>query len=415
MEKLCSICAAPMIRTPEGYKCSFCAHSELLEEADAYAKGAGSTSHSQSYVDNTVPKNKAVYKEVKTSATQRQMHRETPMRNYPNRQKTKAPKWVKIIKIYVIIMIVQAVLPGIFMVVKNFSFDTRSAEKEFEVHIDKDSFPDIYVVEPPEISYEMPEFDFSNILGRVENFTYSSRAIPAVLEAMFGKTTDEISVEELLNVQYFALEIDYWNKMVEVQYSTENYSIYPENYSRTINSYEDITLGYNDEFATTIKTVRVPFEHELVEDIYADIACFANVKALKLFEEAYIDLSAFPMLTMFDMDDCSVEGLLEMNLPAEQIEVLRVNTSELEGLEKLINLKNLHVDGMNEYVEDLSELSNLYWLEELTLVDTYIVDVDFLREMQGLKGLRLLFNEDLDDLSGLEALPDLEYLQINYQ
>lgn len=414
MEKLCSVCAAPMIRTTEGYKCSFCAHSELLEEADAYAKEAGSTATSYTYKDNTVQKNNTGHKEVRTSATQSKVFRETPIRNYPKRQKTKAPKWIRLIRLYVIIMIAQAVIPGILMVVKSFSFDNRIEEKELEVHVDKDSFPDIYVVEPPEISYEMPEFDFSQMLTKVEDFSYSSCTIPAVLEEMFGKTTDEITAEELLNIQFFALEIDYWNRVVNVQYSTENYSIYPEDYSRTINTPEEITLGYNENFANTINTVRIPFEPDTVEDIYADLECFANVKALKLFEVDTIDLSAFPMLTMLDTTRWSMKELLEMNMPAEQIEVLRINSCDLDGIDKLTNLKNLHIDGMNEYVEDLSVLSNLYWLEELTIADTYITDVEFLREMQGLKSLRLLSNEDLDDLSGLEALTELECLQVNY-
>lgn len=38
MEKVCSVCGAPMIRTENGYKCSFCAHSELLGEGDPYEK-----------------------------------------------------------------------------------------------------------------------------------------------------------------------------------------------------------------------------------------------------------------------------------------------------------------------------------------------------------------------------------------
>ena len=122
------------------------------------------------------------------------------------------------------------------------------------------------------------------------------------------------------------------------------------------------------------------------------------------------DLAAFPKLTMLETLRCDVEDLLNMNMPVEQIEVLRISSDSLDGLDKLVNLKNLHVDGLNGWMYDLSVLSNMPWLEELTIAYTDIMDVDFFKGIPGLRSLRFIANDGLENGSGFEVLVNLENL-----
>jgi len=259
MEKVCSVCGAPMIRTEKGYKCSFCAHSELLGEGDPYEKSNKWTSYT-SYTEteepgkempqNDSPWNAMPREEAQPMATLNDVMVEVPMGNEPKvfelpeqpKQAAKnKPIWKKIIKFYVIVMVAQAVIPLLFFVFSGIGKGLFRDRDDFEITIDKSKFPVIHQVEVPDVDFEMPEIevimpdvnmpDFSyldNLLN--EKTTFASLTIPAVLQEMFGKPAEEVTKEEFQSIQYFALEIDYFNRVVMVQYSTEDYSLYPEDY-----------------------------------------------------------------------------------------------------------------------------------------------------------------------------------------
>lgn len=430
MEKVCSVCGAPMIRTENGYKCSFCAHSELLGESDPYEKSNKWTSYT-SYTEteepgNEMPQNDSPWntmprEEAQPTAPANDVMVEVPMGNEPkgiilpeqfNQTKKNKPVWKKIIKIYVIAMVAQAVIPailfGIFSIGKGFN---RS--DDLEITIDKSKFPVIHQIEVPEVDFEMPDIDImaSDLLDEIleSKISYYSTTMQTILAKIFEKPIEEVTREDLQIIQYFMVEVDKEMTTMEVQYSTEDYSLYPEDYSNENVNAETVTFGYNEEFVKTIQTVTVPFEKDLVA-VYMDMEKFENVKAINICYLGYADLSKFPQLTMLDGGTSPVDVLLSMHMPTDQIEVLKLNTTFLNGLDQMIGVKNLHIDGNNQIVSDLSVLGNMPWLEELTIKDTLISDLNFLKGIPELRSLRLINNKLILDKSGLESLEHLENL-----
>lgn len=430
MEKVCSVCGAPMIRTENGYKCSFCAHSELLGESDPYEKSNKWTSYT-SYTEteepgNEMPQNDSPWntmprEEAQPTAPANDVMVEVPMGNEPkgiilpeqfNQTKKNKPVWKKIIKIYVIAMVAQAVIPailfGIFSIGKGFN---RS--DDLEITIDKSKFPVIHQIEVPEVDFEMPDIDImaSDLLDEIleSKISYYSTTMQTILAKIFEKPIEEVTREDLQILQYFMVEVDKEMTTMEVQYSTEDYSLYPEDYSNENVNAETVTFGYNEEFVKTIQTVTVPFEKDLVA-VYMDMEKFENVKAINICYLGYADLSKFPQLTMLDGGTSPVDVLLSMHMPTDQIEVLKLNTTFLNGLDQMTGVKNLHIDGNNQIVSDLSVLGNMPWLEELTIKDTLISDLNFLKGIPELRSLRLINNKLILDKSGLESLEHLENL-----
>lgn len=396
MEKVCRICAAPMVPTERGYKCSFCTYEEVFGEENPYAKPDW---------DDYTP-------ETDSETDFEEPIREVPMdqvpinigyagKSQPDYKKgTKNSTIAKIITIYVVFLVFSSALSMIGMLVNNFMKDkVIKSEPEFVV---------------PTIKEEKSDIDISDsgYLDKLLNGETSFRSVtmPKVVREMFGKPVEEVTKEEFLSIQFFDLEIDYFSRIVRVKYSTEDYSLYPEDYNEEFGDYDEITFGYNDEFEKYITVINIPFEPDMVEDIYADMVCFENAKALRVFEDVYIDLSAFPNLTMLDTCRCDVEELINMNMPVEQIEVLRMSPDDLKGLEQLVNLNNLHIDASIGCIADLSVLSEIHWLENLSLAYTRNPDLDFLENIPNLKNLRILYNRELEDMSGLKRLKNLENL-----
>lgn len=441
MEKVCSVCGAPMIQTENGYKCSFCAHSELLGEGDPYEESAKWTTYT-SYTETEEPRDEMSHndspwnamprEEAQPTATLNDVMVEVPMGNEPkvftlpeqSEQTAKnKPIWKKIIKFYVIAMVAQAVIPVLFFLVSGFIGAGLSRDRgDLEITIDKSKFPTIKPIEVPVVNFEMPEIevimpdinfpDFS-YLEETENDEdwYSSATMQAVLTEIFGKSIEEVTREDLQSIQYFMVEVDEEMTTMEVNYSTEDYRLYPEDYGKENMGVEEIAPGFNDEFLKTIQTVIVPFEDDLL-DFYTDMERFENVKAINICYLAYADLADFPQLTMLDAGNNTVESLFIMNMPTDQIEVLKLNTFSLEGLDQVTSLKNLHIDGRDQITSDLSVLGNMPWLEELTITDTLINDLDFLKGIPELRSLRLINNKLILDNSGLESLENLENLMI---
>lgn len=440
MEKVCSVCGAPMIRTENGYKCSFCAHSELLGESDPYEKSNKWTSYT-SYTETEepgkeMPQNDSPWdamprEEAQPVVTANDVMVEVPMGNEPkgiimpeqfNQTKKNKPVWKKIIKIYLIVMLAQAVIPMLFFMFSAMGNGFTRGMGDLDITIDKSKFPKIKPIEVPDVNFEMPEVevimpdidfpDFSYLEETQEDEVwYSSATMQAVLTEIFGKPIEEVTLEDLHSIQYFMVEVDEEMTTMEVQYSTEDYSLYPEDYSNENVDAKNMTFGYNEEFVKTIQTVTVPFEKDLVA-VYLDMEKFENVKAINICKLGYADLSKFPQLTMLDANVHSAEYLFDMNIPTEQIKVLRLNSFYVDGLEQLTGLKNLHIDGKGQIVTDLSVLSNMPWLEELTIKNTFIGNLDFLEGIPELRSLRLIDNNLITDKSGLDSLENLENLMI---
>ncbi len=446
MEKVCSVCGAPMIRIENGYKCSFCAHSELFGEENPYEKNPQWTTYT-SYTEteeprNEMPQNDPLWnamprEEAQPTATFNDVMVEVPMGNepkvfnqpeqpdlleIPKKILKNQPKWKKIIKIYVGIMIAQAVIPMLFFLLSGIGNEFSRDRDDFEITIDKSKFPTIKPIEVPEVDFvmpdinvEMPDIDFPDFSyledGLDSKITYYSTTMQAILPEIFGKSIEEVTKEDLQSIQYFMVEVDEEKTTMEVQYSAEDYSFYPEDYSDESIGVENITLGYNKEFAETIQTLTVPFEKDLLA-VYMDMELFENVKAINICKNGYANLANFPKLTMLDANVHSAEYLFDMNIPAEQIEVLRLNSFYFDRLDQLTGVKNLHIDGSGQIVTDLSVLGNMPWLEELTIKDTFIGNLNFLKGMPELRSLRLINNKLITDKTGLDSLENLENLMI---
>lgn len=442
MEKICSVCAAPMIRTENGYKCSFCAHSESFGESDLRESSSKWTTYT-SYTETEekereIPLSDLWEKTFGKENTEPELKHddvmvEVPMGNAPQGVElperdalsdlTKTitknqPKWKKIVKIYVIIMVAQMVIPLLFFLISGLAGSKVIDEKDdFKITIDKSTFPVIEVPEVPEVDFEMPEIevimpdiewpDFSYL---EDSNMYSSVTMQAVLPEIFGKPIEEITREDLQSIQYFMVEADEEMGTMEVKYSTEDYSLYPVEYSEE-ESADNITFGYNIEFAETIHTISVPFENDWTQ-FYTDMEKFENLKAMNICQMGFADLSQFPKVTMLDAEANSLNSLAIMKIPTDQIEVLRLNTTFLDGLEQLTGLKSLYIDGNGQIVTDLSVLENMPWLEELTIKDTYIGNLNFLKGIPELRSLRLINNKLITDKSGLDSLVNLENLMI---
>ena len=442
MEKMCSVCGAPMIRTENGYKCSFCAHSELLGESNPYEnsnKWITYTSDTETEEPRAeMPQNDSLWNALPREEEQpvtpfNDVMVEVPMGNEPKvfnqpeqpdlsripKQISKnKPIWKKIIKIYVIVMVAQAVIPVLFFLVSGFIGAGLSRDRgDLEITIDKSKFPTIKPIEVPVVDFEMPEIevimpdlDYLKETQEDEDW-YSSATMQAALTKIFGKPIEEVTLEDLHSIQYFMVEVDEEMTTMEVQYSTEDYSLYPEEYSDENVGAENMTFGYNEEFVKTIQTVTVPFEKDLVS-VYMDMEKFKNVKAINICYLGYADLSKFPQLTMLDGGTSPVDVLLSMHMPTDQIEVLKLNTTFLNGLDQFTGVKNLHIDGNDQIVSDLTVLGNMPWLEELTIKDTLINDVNFLKGIPELRSLRLINNKLITDKTGLDSLENLENLMI---
>ena len=431
MEKVCSVCGAPMIRTEDGYKCSFCAHSEVLGEENPYEKSNKRTTYT-SYTEteaprNEMPQNDALWnamprEEAQPMASTNDVMVEVPMGNEPkgiilpeqtHQTAKNKPVWKKIIKIYIIVMVIQAVVPILFYLVFGIGKGLFRDREDLEITIDKSKFPVITPIEVPEVDFEMPDIDMmaSDFLNEIleSKISYYSTTMQTILAEIFDKPIEEVTKEDLQTIQYFMVEVDKEMTTMEVKYSTEDYRLYPEDDSDE--NANDTTPGYNEAFLKTVQTLSVPFEKDLAS-VYLDMEKFENLKAMNICYLGYAYLYNFSNLTLLDGGSSPVDVLLSMSMPLEQIEILKLNTPYLEGLEQLTGVKNLYIDGTDQRISDLSVLSNMPWLEELTIKDTLISDLDFLKGMTELRSLRLIDNKLIQDTSSLDNLENLENLII---
>ncbi len=306
------------------------------------------------------------------------------------------------------------------------------------------------------------EYDYESdrgcVTGREMADGFYSETMKQAVRLMFGKPANEVTEEELAEIRYLDMEVSWIDEICYVSYSREDYRDYPVSYTEPLpDYYEKITFGYGKDFGDTIYTIEVPFPDESYSGTYWDLTNFQNVNCLSLSTCYYIDLEAFRELTMLECGD-DVEEILAAGVDTEQLEVLKLDGGELSGIEQftaledlyinyidieqlerlenletletlycvdlkndlsyekvkgLDGLKTLYVDGSYDGAKDLSAVAELKELENLSIADTSIITVEYLKELENLKTLRFAENEELDDFEGLEELESLEHLELN--
>ncbi len=285
---------------------------------------------------------------------------------------------------------------------------------------------------------------------------FRSETMKQVVYLMFGKSADEVTKEELESIKYFKI-YDSWETCT-FYYSTEDYREYEPDYREKLPDYNGtILFGYNKAFEETIQKVTLPYPEENFELIYGDIRNFTNLTSISLRDYSDMDFSGMPHLTMVD-SGWDLQDLLETNLPANRIEVLKVSDCDLEGLERFTSLKKLFIEGIDEdnmdhvvkcttldtlfcnycfetasyaplkeltglkslyidggynAIKDLSVISSFTELENLSITCTDILNIGFVKDLKKLKTLRLSENSKLSDLEGIGTLQELEFLELN--
>ena len=401
MERKCRVCGSDMRRTNVGYKCSFCANVELLNS------------------------NQAVYTTAQSNVK-------------GEKKKTLVvPIVIGVLAVLPFLILGLIMLPLYLGSVKDTVNMTSKADSEYDAN------------------WNNEETKGSQVPKEVDGFQSSTMQL--LLSQMFGKPADEVTKEELASIQY--LKVDSSWETCEISYSTEDYHEYEPNYWEKIKGYyEEASFAYNEDFLETIQTITIGDRDGLDRDFYKELDVFQNVKALNLDNYDYSDLSALPYLSMVNCNGANISELLEANLPIEQIEVLKDPGSDLTGigdftsLEKLYlerndvtqlgelaecakldtlycmnldndmsyeplkplkNLKTLYIDGSSEGVKDLSVIASFSELENLTITDTDILNIDFVKDLDNLKTFRLSENGKLEKFEALGELTGLEYLEFN--
>lgn len=290
---------------------------------------------------------------------------------------------------------------------------------------------------------------------------FQSEMMRQVVEEMFGKPADEVTKEELDTIQYFALDTTWPDGEYVITYSTRDYRDFETRYDEVLTEeQEDAPFAYSKEFQEEMLEF-YPTAGQANEKFFEDIHMFTNLKAIKVNNPYYVDFSGFPKLTMVECLWSSVEELIKANIPVEQIEVLKISREGMTGIDRFVSLKELYVEGIDaeefteiakctslqklycltvfggtgfgalksltnletlyisgssDGVKNLDVISSFTKLENLTIVNTDLLSLDFAKNLTGLKTLRLAKNGELRDLKVLKGLTQLEFLEadMNY-
>ncbi|MBQ9142582.1 MAG: leucine-rich repeat domain-containing protein [Lachnospiraceae bacterium] len=286
---------------------------------------------------------------------------------------------------------------------------------------------------------------------------FRSETMKQVIYIMFGKPASEVTKEELESIKYFKIDGLFWENCT-ISYSTEDYRDYEADYREKLQDYNgEILFGYNKAFEETIQKITIPYPSESFALINGDIRNFTNLTSICLRDYGDMDFSAMPHLTMVDCGS-DLKEVLETNLPLEQIETLIVADCDLAGLPRftslkhlflegieedgmyyvekcstletlfcnycfgtasyaplgqLTGLKSLYIDGGYDAVKDLSMISSMTELENLSITCTDILNIGFVKDLKKLKTLRLSENGELRDFEGIGTLQELEFLELN--
>lgn len=406
MERKCSVCGSPMVRTTTGYQCSFCANIEPLNGRETgYERKPN------------VP--------VNTSQSQ------------SGRQQKTASKILVVVGVFAISFIVACI----------YTFIALKQHEERERIISQIDTAQIDAMEEEAAANPDTEIKAE---GQHE---IQSNVIKQALEEMFQKPFEEVTEQEMQTVQYLEVEISTIDGCCRVSYSFEDYRDYASN------GMDPELFPYNKEFLDTMKTNTYMDEELSSREIYSDVQHFCGVSGLCLNDYDYIDLSAFTNLSYVDAGNGDFEQVMEAGAAAQNITALKLRYEEnipditeftslkqlyldcceqdtlksieecqsldtlycidvkgaqsLNEIGQLSNLKTLYIDGSSDGLKDLSMISGLTNLENLAIVDTDILNIHFLTGFSGLKSLCLAENGKLQDYTPIGDLVNLEYLDFD--
>ncbi len=287
---------------------------------------------------------------------------------------------------------------------------------------------------------------------------FRSQTMQQVVYQIFEKNVEEVTEEELASIRYFKMDSDWPDDTYTITYSMADYHDYQPDYHDMLPDYNGyIDFAYSQEFTDTFQTVTVSAMGDEREYLYGDIANFININALNLDRYEYVDYSKLPELTLLDSERTDIPRLIAAGLPVERIEVLKVEGGDLSGIEKFTGLKQLYLKyAKAEYIDDVAKctwLENLYCidcfdgssynplntltglktfyvrgvgttikdlsvvasfknLENLSIYETDILNIRFVKELKNLKTLRLTENRELKDFTGVGNLQNLEGMVI---
>ena len=401
MEKLCSVCGSPMNQTANGYKCSFCGREEQKTAQSGYIN-------------------------------------ETVNMSGNGKSHPTIPVVVGVVVGILFLILCMSVVPTLVVM------DMVKPEGD--------------IVSPP---VEQTGKEDVNAPVKVPELPdgFRSYTIQQAVEKIFGKPAEQVTEEELNSIRYLEFEMSWIQETCVISYSMADYRDYEPDYCQKI---EDMIVGnrifYNDAFEETIQTIDVGYYNEKNDAVYGDLAHFRGVNVLKLDSYRYVSLANFPNLLMLDVGGTDISEVVKMNLPVSKIEVLKASRNDLTGLEAftslktlylegnqivqleqvakctqlenlycnylkdgmnftpiktLTNLKTLYIDGSSDGVKDLSVIGSLTNLENLTIKDTDILNLDFAKNLTKLKTLRLSENGELRGFDAFSELDSLEFLEFN--
>jgi len=360
----------------------------------------------------------------------------------------KKRNWMDVLKGYSSIQLVLVIVTIILISVGMVVFGViRSAKQSTEPHKQTYFRNDKDEVLVSEESGESEEEDWEG---------FRSETMRQVVSRIFEKDVEEVTKEELASIRYFKMDSDWPDETYTITYSMADYRDYQPDYHEKLPDYTgEITFAYSKEFRDTLTSFTVAYMGDEPKYLYGDVTNFSNVSALNLDEYKYVNFKKLPNVTLLDSERYSIPELIEAGVPIEQIEVLKVDDEDMTGIEKftglkalyllyvdaeyiddialctqletlycidsftgtsynplktLTGLKTFYIRGTSPTIKDLSVISSFTNLENLSIDDTEILSISFVKDLKKLKTLRLAENDDLENFSGLGKVQSLECL-----
>lgn len=180
-------------------------------------------------------------------------------------------------------------------------------------------------------------------------------------------------------------------------------------------SYQDISDLTNFQYLTKVKTLYL--NNNTITDI-SPLVNMVNLEELVIYDNDIGDIS--PISNMLKLEKLyimynpilgvdAIQNLLDLKIVFISGAGENASFSNIEPLEKLINIEKLHIFG--EEISDISVLKNLNNMYLLNMSSNNISDLDPLKNLLKLDRLKMIDNK-LTSLNGLENLK-LTYIDVS--
>lgn len=152
-------------------------------------------------------------------------------------------------------------------------------------------------------------------------------------------------------------------------------------------------------------------------DIYKNIDNLNDLYNLKNLSSLNIEFNEF---SPYYKQDINFEDLVLNKLSIDFDKFKNLNTITIDSpylnynfefIKNAKNIKTLNIHSLNS--DDLSFLSSLKNLRNMTISNTNISNLDFLSNLNEIHNLSLICNKNLEDISKLAVLPNLNNLKID--